>query len=220
MNAKHPHTGQPVVTWGSALSEAKAVTILVHGRNSSPRDIIGLAPALVDGAPELKQVAFLAPAAAGGAWYPYPFRTPTAQNQPYLDSALRRISELVAQVNAAGLPDQKIILAGFSQGACLVLEWAARHARRFGGLVGLSGGLIGSDDEPRQDQGHLAGTPVFLGCSDIDFHIPKLRVETSARLLADLGGEVTLRLYPGMGHLVNADELVFFRNLVQQVLKG
>lgn len=213
-----PHLGQPVIAAGVPLEQAQAVVILVHGRGSSPADILSLAQELMQTAEIARGVTFLAPGAAGGTWYPYPFRVHTTQNEPYLTSALASLGRLVEQIRASGLDPVRIVLAGFSQGACLALEWIARNAQRFGGVAGLSGGLIGADGETRQDRGDLAGTPVFLGCSDVDFHIPKHRVEWSARVLSDLGGQVTMRLYPGMGHLINQDEFEGLRQMVLDVL--
>jgi predicted esterase len=129
---------------------------------------------------------------------------------------LAKVGAVLAEVGAAGLPPERTVLLGFSQGACLALEYGARNARRFGGLVGLSGGVIGPDDAPRNYAGWLAGTPVFLGCSDVDPHIPKERVEFSAEVLRKLGAEVTQRLYRNMAHTVNADEV----RQVQALLEG
>src|SRR5258708_19403995 len=134
---------------------------------------------------------------------------PMERKEPWLFSALAKLASVLSQISAAGLPPEKTMILGFSQGACLSLEFGARHARRYGGLVGLSGGLIGPDDTPRDYPGSLDGTPVFLGCSDMDAHIPAQRVEHSAEVLRRLGGNVTMRLYPGMGHTVNQDELAF-----------
>ena len=183
--------------------------ILVHGRGASADDILTLAPEL-----NRPDFAYLAPQAAGSTWYPYSFLVPTAQNEPYLSSALARLGAVLAHVEAAGLPPQRVMLLGFSQGACLALEYAARHARRYGGLVGLSGGLIGPDGAPRDYAGSLDGTPIFLGCSDVDFHIPKERVIESADVLRRLGGAVDARLYPGMGHTINEDELEAVRQMM------
>ncbi len=124
------------------------------------------------------------------------------------------VDQVVTEVVAAGIPHERLIILGFSQGACLALEYAARNARRYGGAVGLSGGLIGADDEPRHDNGNFAGTPIFLGCSEVDFHIPQYRLEYAAKILADLGGSVTLRLYPNMDHAVNQDEIEYVRGMM------
>jgi predicted esterase len=159
-------------------------------------------------------VAYLAPQAAGNTWYPYSFLVPIAKNEPGLSSALTAVGQVLAHVNEAGIPPKRTILLGFSQGACLALEFAARNAQRYGAVVGLSGGLIGPDGTPRDYQGSLDNTPVFLGCSDVDFHIPKDCVLHSAEVLQQLGGAVTTRFYPNMGHTVNQDELAFVRNML------
>lgn len=207
--ARDPHRNAVVLTAGAALGQADAAMILVHGRGASADDILTLAPEL-----NRPDFAYLAPQAAGSTWYPYSFLVPTAQNEPYLSSALARLGAVLAHVEAAGLPPQRVMLLGFSQGACLALEYAARHARRYGGLVGLSGGLIGPDGAPRDYAGSLDGTPIFLGCSDVDFHIPKERVIESADVLRRLGGAVDARLYPGMGHTINEDELEAVRQMM------
>ena len=197
-----PHQGQPVLTAGEPLDKATAAMLMLHGRGATAEDILALSA-------ELQQpgFAYLAPQAAGYSWYPNSFLAPIESNEPGLSSGLAVIASLLAKLAQAGIPPERTILLGFSQGACLSLEFAARNARRYGGLAGLSGGLIGPDGTPRDYPGSLAGTPVFLGCSDVDFHIPKERVEFSAEVLRKLGGNVTVRLYPRMGHTVNHDEI-------------
>jgi phospholipase/carboxylesterase len=203
-----PHSGQPVLAAGVPLAQARAAMLLVHGRGARARDILALVPEL-----HQPNFAYLAPQAAQNTWYPNPFMTPIAGNEPWLSSALARLSDVLARIAAAGIAPERTILLGFSQGACLATEFAARNARRYGGVVGLSGGLIGPDGTPRDYPGSLAGTPVFLGCSDVDFHIPKERVHHTAVVLGRLGGSVTERLYPNMGHTTNEDELAFVRGL-------
>lgn len=205
----HLHEGQPVLTYGKPLAEASAAMIMIHGRGASAERILGLATEL----PHPDYV-YLAPQAAGYQWYPYPFMQPIASNEPYLTSALGVISNLIAQVNEAGIPTENIALLGFSQGACLSLEFAARNATRYKGVFGLSGGLIGPDGTPRDYPGSFSGTPVFLGCSDVDSHIPLRRVEESAEVMARLGAAVSKRIYPGMGHTVNQDEISFIKGLM------
>ena len=215
MNGPHPHGGEPVLAAGAPLAQASAAMLLVHGRGASAQDILALAG-------EFNQpgVAYLAPQAAGSTWYPYRFLEPTERNEPYLSSALRRLGEVLAEIQAGGVPAERTILLGFSQGACLASEFAARNARRYGGLVALSGGLIGPDGAPRDYPGSLDGTPVFLGCSDVDAHVPAERVRLSGDVLGRLGGQVTLRLYKGMGHEVNHDEIGFVHGLLAQVADG
>lgn len=207
-----PHQGQPLLTAGEALEKARAAMIMIHGRGASAEDILELAA-------ELKQpgFVFLAPQASGHAWYPNSFLAPIASNEPGLSSGLAVIAALLERLAEAGIPAERTMLLGFSQGACLMLEFAARNARRYGGVVGLSGGLIGPDGTPRDYAGSLAGTRVFLGCSDVDPHIPKERVEESAEVLQRLGGDVTARLYPRMGHMVNRDELRFVQGMMERV---
>lgn len=206
---KGPHQGQPVLTTGVALDKATAAMIMIHGRGASAEDILGLSA-------ELPQPNFiyLAPQAAQSEWYPNSFLAPIPSNEPGLSSGLAVIAALLAQVEAAGITAERTMLLGFSQGACLALEFVARHARRYGGVIGLSGGLIGPADTPRNYPGSLAGTPVFLGCSDSDFHIPKQRVEQSAEVLQRMGGDVTMRLYPRMGHTINRDELRIVQSMI------
>jgi phospholipase/carboxylesterase len=206
---QHPHQGQPLLAQGAPLDRARAALIMLHGRGASAQDILALVPEL-----DRPAFAYLAPQAASNAWYPNSFLAPLESNQPYLDSALRRVGEVLAQVAGAGIPPERTMLLGFSQGACLAIEYVARHARRYGGVAGLSGGLIGPDSTPRDYAGSLDGTPVFLGCSDVDFHIPKARVQHTTQVLRGLGAQVTERLYPHMGHTVNQDELDFVRGMV------
>jgi phospholipase/carboxylesterase len=208
-----PHQGQPVRTAGEPFDRAQAALLMVHGRGASAEDILTLAD-------ELKQTgfAYFAPQAAGNTWYPSRFLVPLAENEPWLSSALAFVGDVFAEIVRAGIPPERVMLLGFSQGACLTLEFAARNAQRYGGIVGLSGALIGPDDTPRDYQGSLAGTPVFLGCSDVDFHVPKERVDQTAEVLRKLGGEVTERLYPNMDHSVNQDELEFVRGMMQSLL--
>jgi predicted esterase len=207
-----PHQDQPVLAAGAPLYQARAAMILIHGRGATAESILDLAAAV-----DRPGFAYLAPQAAGNTWYPNSFLAPIPSNEPGLSSGLAVIAGLLAHVAAAGLPPEHTILLGFSQGACLTLEYVARHARRYGGVAGLSGGLIGPDGTPRDYAGSLAGTPIFLGCSDVDFHIPRERVEESAVVLRRLGGDVTMRLYPNMGHTVNADELAAVRALMTGV---
>ena len=197
-----PHAGQPVQNWGPALADARLVVLLVHGRGDSAAGILELADHF-----DLPDVAWLAPQAAGHAWYPASFLAPMAQNQPGIDSGLRVLGGLVQRAGAEGLPHDRVVLMGFSQGACLAQEFAARHARRYAAVIGLSGGLIGPPGTPRDYPGSFDGTPVFLGCSDIDRHIPVERVHESAEVFRRMGAAVDERIYPRMGHTVNRDEL-------------
>lgn len=204
-----PHAGQPILRLGPQPADARLSVILVHGRGGSAQDMLGLAHEIGG-----DDVAWLAPQAAGQTWYPYSFLSPIAQNQPHLDSALVVLGRLVESLKAQGVAAERVVLLGFSQGACLSLEFAARQARRYAGVVGLSGGLIGPDGTPRTYPGTLDGTLVFLGCSDRDPHIPLARVRESATVLTRLGGTVDERVYPGMGHTINEDEIEAVRRLL------
>ena len=210
-----PHRGQPVRAAGQSLDRARAAMLMVHGRGAQAEDILSLANEFAQ--PEF---AYLAPQAAGNTWYPNRFLAPMETNEPWLSSALEFVGNVLEQITAAGIPHERTILLGFSQGACLALEFSARNARRYGGVVGLSGGLIGPEGTPREYAGSLAGTPVFLGCSDVDFHIPKERVEETAEVLRGLGAEVTKRLYPNMDHTVNQDEIDVVRGMMQKVVSS
>lgn len=196
------HQDQPVRANGAPLDRARAAVIMLHGRGASAEDILSLAAAL----PGL-DVAYLAPQAAGHTWYPNRFIAPAASNEPHLSSALATIDGLVRDLATRGVPGERVALLGFSQGACLALEYVARHPRRYGGVIALSGALIENGDQPRTYAGALDGTPVFLGCSDVDAHIPIARVQRSDEVLRGLGAEVMTRIYPSMGHTVNQDEI-------------
>lgn len=201
--ASNPHAGQPVLTAGAPLENAAGAVIMLHGRGASAEDILSLTAYL-----DSPGLAYLAPQAAGHTWYPYSFLSPLAENEPGLSSALGVIDALVSElIDAQGMPAERIALLGFSQGACLAVEYAARHPRRYGALIGFSGGVIGPPEHPFAYAGDLQATPVFLGCSDIDPHIPLARVEQTAALLSGLGAAVDKRIYPGMAHTIIPDEI-------------
>ncbi len=207
-----PHQGQPLAMAGRPLREAAAAMVMVHGRGATAESILELASEL-----RHPEFAYLAPQAAGYTWYPYSFLAPMQQNEPWLSSALARLAEVLAFLKAEGIPPERTILLGFSQGACLTLELAARSARRYGGIAGLSGGLIGPPGTPRTYEGSFAGTPAFLGCSDRDPHIPRERVDETAEVLRRMDAEVTERIYPALGHTVNEDELEQVRRMMAGV---
>jgi len=207
-----PHQGQPLLVAGESLEKARTAMIMVHGRGASAQDILGLSVDL-----KHSGYIYLAPQAAEYSWYPNSFLAPVASNEPGLTSGLAVIASILDQLAGAGIPAERTILLGFSQGACLSLEFVARNARRYGGVAGLSGALIGPDDTPRNYPGSLAETQVFLGCSDVDFHIPKERVLQSAEVLQRMGGDVTTRLYPRMGHTVNRDEIRFVQGMMKEL---
>ncbi len=207
-----PHQGQRVVVTGAPLARAKGAVVMVHGRGAGPEGILSMVPTLAR--PEF---AYLAPRAGGNTWYPDRFLAPIPRNEPGISSGMQAIADVLEHVEEEGIPMERTVLLGFSQGACLSVEYAARNARRYGGVATLSGALIGPDGTPRDYAGSLDGTPVFLGCSDVDFHIPRERVEESARIIADLGGDVTLRLYPGMSHIVNEEEIAHVQAMLDRV---
>jgi phospholipase/carboxylesterase len=197
-------------TAGAPLARARAAAVLVHGRGGSADDML-----LFGDEFGLDDVAYVAPQAANNTWYPYSFLAPLRQNEPYLTQALARIEAAFAHLAREGFASERVALIGFSQGGCLALEYAARNAKRYGAVAGLSAGLIGPEGTPRTYAGSLADTPVFLGCSDVDGHIPLERVHESRDVFTALGGQVTERIYPGMGHTVNADEVAHVTAMLQ-----
>ena len=207
-----PHAASPVLFAGEPLESARLALLLVHGRGATAESILELGEEVAgDG------TALIAPQAADNTWYPLSFLAPVELNQPDLDSALRKLEATLAAIVDAGIPASQIVLIGFSQGACLASEFVTRHPRRYGGLAALSGGVIGPPGAERHDQGSVEGMPVFLGCSDVDPHVPKERVEQSAEIFRRLGGEVTLKLYPGMPHTVNSSEIDAVRRMVSSL---
>ncbi len=209
-----PHAGQPIRSAGIPAGDARAAILALHGRGARAEDILSLTEQL-----NLPSFVVVAPQAANHTWYPNRFLAPLSSNEPWLSSALALVERALGRIAAAGIPPERTLLLGFSQGACLALEFAARHARRYGGLVGLSGALIGPEDTPRSYPGSLSGTPVFLGCSDVDPHVPKECISQAAEVLRSLGGEVTERLYPGMAHTVNQDEIEFVQRIARKLVK-
>jgi phospholipase/carboxylesterase len=209
------HLTNAVSTAGRPLGLASTAMIMLHGRGATAADILTIAQAL-----ERPQVAYLAPQADGNAWYPYGFMAPIEQNEPWLTSALATVDRLVETVVESGIGADRLALLGFSQGGCLALEYAARHPRRYGALIALSGGLIGPEGQSLDHPGSLEGTPVFLGCSDVDPHIPARRVLESAQALEAQDAKVGVKLYRGMGHEVNEDELERVRALIDSIPGG
>lgn len=213
MTAEHPHGGQGVATLGPDPSEASSAMILIHGRGADARSILELGRIL-----RTEDMVCVAPQAANFTWYPHSFVAPLAKNQPWLDSALRMLGERVAELEEAGISRDRIVLAGFSQGACLASEFTARNPGRWGGLLVFSGGLIGPLGMDVRKEGDLSGTPVFMGCSDRDPHIPLERFEETGEALKAMGAQVDLRVYPGMGHTIIEDELEAATRLVTAAL--
>src|SRR3982751_3826455 len=207
-----PHAGQRVLHAGAPLDTARAAMIMIHGRNAGPENILELSDVF-----DRPKFAYLAPAAAGGTWYPNSFMAPRELNEPGISSGLAVIESLVGTIIRRGFAAERIMLLGFSQGACLTSEFSIRHPRRYGGVMALSGGLIGPPGTTWDDvTTSLEGTPVFLGCSDVDPHIPAERVRESEAVFRRLGAAVTRKLYPGMGHTVSGDEI----EIVQRVMDG
>lgn len=212
-----PHHLAPVVS-GVPLDEARYALVLVHGRGGSASGMLPIARAA-----RATDAALVAPAAAGSSWYPQRFLAPVAQNEPWLSSALLALDRAVSMARDAGIPDERIVLVGFSQGACLSLEYAARAAGRgaqFGGVVAMAGALIGDPDVVRNDHGSLHGTPVVLACGDADAHIPEFLVRRSAEVFVELGATVDLRIYPGLGHDITGDQIDALATLVEAVRGG
>ncbi len=183
---------------------------MLHGRGATADSILTLASAL-----DVPDFAYLAPQAGGNSWWPQSFLAPIPSNEPGISSGMQAVQDVLTRILVGGIPYERVVLLGFSQGACLATEFGARNARRYGGIVGLSGGLIGPDGTPRDYAGSLEETPVFLGCSDVDPHIPAARVRLSAEVLRQLGGDVSMRLFPGMGHTVNEDEVAAVRKIME-----
>lgn len=208
-----PHFGQEIQGVGKSLGEGKAAMIMVHGRGAAPANILELADHLPH--PDLT---YLAPAAANHTWYPYSFLAPIPQNEPGISSGIFTIKNLVDKVKAEGIPSEKIFFLGFSQGACLTSEFLARNPDTYGGALIYSGGVIGPEDTPRNYEGSLKGTPIFLGCSDVDAHVPKWRVDESAEIFEKMEADVTKRIYPGMPHTIIEDEILFGKEMIEKRL--
>jgi phospholipase/carboxylesterase len=208
-----PHGAQPILTEGPAPEKAVATLVLIHGRGDSAEGILSLYENL-----GLDDIAAVAPQAYGHTWYPHSFLAPLEANQPFLDSAIKKIDSIINNLISRGVPSERIALLGFSQGACLTTEYLARHPRRYGAAMGLTGGLIGPPGTPRNYPGSLAGTPIFLGTSDPDPHVPVERVQETETVLTRMGAKVELRRYPGMPHTVNEDELDACRDLLHDLI--
>ncbi len=208
-----PHAGQPIEVTGRPLGEGRAVMIMIHGRDAAPVNILQLVDSLSH--PEFT---YMAPAAANNTWYPYSFMAEKEQNEPGISSGLAVIDGVVTDVVNSGIPKDRIILLGFSQGACLTAEYAVEHADRFGSVIVYSGSLIGPPGTTWPYGGSFDGTPIFMGCSDVDSHVPRERVEEGAAVFERMGAVVTKRFYPSMGHLVNDDEMAFTQDLMRELL--
>jgi phospholipase/carboxylesterase len=209
-----PHHDQPILFSGSKPEDAKGAIIMAHGRGATAESILSLADEL----PHNGKLTIAGPQAAGNSWYPNSFVAPRKSNEPYLSSALKFIGDIVGVLFLRGIKYENIILLGFSQGACLITEYAAQNARRYGGIVTLSGGLIGETLDEDSYTGNFSDTPVFLGCSDIDPHIPLKRVNETEGILEKHGAKITKKIYPGMGHTITRDELKYISLIIQRVL--
>jgi phospholipase/carboxylesterase len=204
-----PHRDQPVVTLGAGLSQAVAAVILLHGRGASAEDILGLATEMYD-----ERFAYLAPQAAGNAWYPYSFMEPIEKNEPWLSSALAKVGTIVQQAVAAGLSHDRIFVCGFSQGAALSTEFVARNPARYGGLIAFTGGLIGPPGADLHHDGDLGGMPALFTSGDPDPHVPWSRVLESAKQFTAMGAAVKTQRYPGRPHTVLPQEIKSARDLI------
>ncbi|MEM9952527.1 MAG: dienelactone hydrolase family protein [Chloroflexota bacterium] len=214
MTAQQIHETQPLLQTGTPLEDAKVAMIMIHGRGDSARGILGLSASFA----ETEGVAFIAPNASGQTWYPNRFIAPREANEPHLSSALNTLNGVLETVADVGIPPEKTVILGFSQGACLATEVAARNPKTYGGVVALSGGLIGAEGELKGYEGSLDGTPVFLGCSDVDFHIPVERVHETRDIMTKLGATVDERIYEGMGHTINQDEIDAVNTMLKNLL--
>ncbi|MCF2502352.1 dienelactone hydrolase family protein [Dyadobacter sp. CY107] len=197
----YTHSKQ-IIKDGVAIGEAKKAIVMLHGRGGSAEDIISLKRVL-----NISDMAIYAPKATNNSWYPYSFMAPVAQNQPALDSALALIGQLVADIEADGIAAENIYFAGFSQGACLTLEYTARNAKRYGGIIAFTGGLVGEEMTEESYQGDFAGTPVLIATGDPDPHVPVSRVKESIAILERMNAFVTFAIYPGRQHTISSQEI-------------
>lgn len=207
-----PHANGRVLHLGSDVREASLAVVLLHGRGGSAEDILGLASAF-----DLPGIAYFAPQAAGHTWYPLSFMAPREANEPYLSSALAKVDAVIRSIEQAGLERNRIVVAGFSQGACLATEFVASHPARYGGLIAFTGGLIGAPGTLKSGPvtgTELAGTPALLSSGDPDPHVPWQRVEESAAILRSMGAAVTTKRYPGRPHTITPEELAAARSLL------
>ncbi|MBL8091879.1 MAG: dienelactone hydrolase family protein [Anaerolineales bacterium] len=208
-----PHENQPVYSAGKKLDETTAAMILIHGRGANAEDILSLSAHLTH-----PGLVYLAPQAEAYTWYPNRFIFPVEKNEPHLSSALGVIDKIIKHVEENNIPSEKIFIGGFSQGACLASEYVIRNPKKYGGLFVFSGGYIGALNQNREPQGDLQNTPVFIGCSDIDPHIPLQRVQETTKLLQAMNADVTERIYPNMGHTINEEEIELAREIMQKSL--
>ncbi len=200
-----------VITAGAGITSANKALIMLHGRGATAQNILSLADYL-----DVHDFALIAPQATNNTWYPYSFLAPPMQNEPWLSSALNIVKETINDLLHEGIANENIYLLGFSQGACLTVEFAARNATKYGGLIAFTGGLIGDKIYKENYAGNFAGTPVFIGSSNPDVHVPVERVYATANILKDMGATVTEKIYNNMGHTINEEELLY----AKAILKG
>ncbi|WP_435184859.1 alpha/beta hydrolase [Halobellus sp. EA9] len=212
MSGSDPHADQPIRTAGVAPEEADAAVVLVHGRGARADGMLQFAQEFAR-----EGVHYVAPQAQRGTWYPNRFVAPIEQNQPHLDSALAHVGRAVDEARSGGLPPEKVVLVGFSQGACLVSDFVARDPERYGGLVLLSGGLIGEEGTDFDYAGDVDGMPFFLGVSDDDPHIPMSRAEATVEVFERLGADVRFDRYHGRGHGIFEEEIEYLGDLLSEV---
>jgi phospholipase/carboxylesterase len=212
LNINHtidPHDGQSIIYAGADIEHAESAMIVLHGRGATAESMVGLVSEIY-----AENMVYVIPQAKNFAWYPYRFTEKRAVNEPGISSGLSLIQSIVNALNEKGIQQERIFFLGFSQGACLVADFIARYPAKYGGLFVLSGGLIGYQIDQNEYEGDLMQTPVFLGCSDVDFHIPEQRVHESARIFEHLNADVTKKIYPNMGHTINRDEINFVRKVI------
>jgi predicted esterase len=220
---RDPHRDQPILLGGAPLTEASGALVLLHGRGGSAQEMLTLARELCSDSPASPPsgpLAFLVPEAAGRLWYPFSLLEKIERNRPALNSALALVKRVMEKIAAANIPPERVVLLGFSQGASVALEFAARNPRRYGAIVALSGALLGPEGTPRDYEGSLAGTPLFLGHGDADPNLPKRRVDETATVFERLGAVVTKKTYAGLGHAMNADEIAVARGMIEELQVG
>lgn len=205
------HSFENTVYAGADLLTASHAMIFVQGRGDASDKMLLLSKQIVND----PGMALIFPRATNNTWYPKSFLAPTAENQPWLDSALENLGKIVAHIKSFGIGEESIFLFGFSQGACLAFEYACRNATKYAGVMVLSGGLIGPVIDKSNYNGDFGGTEIFMGCSDTDFHIPLPRLHESKAVAAEMGAHVGLRIYPGMDHTIIEDELQKVRSMIQ-----
>lgn len=210
---KGPHQDSRNYDQGAPLSRAEAAMIMVHGRGATAQGILQLAAEFAQ--PDFH---YVAPQAKNNTWYPWSFLEPQTKNEPGISSGLQVLNDILESVKDHGIPQEKIFLFGFSQGACLASEFLARHPQKMGGLIALSGGLIGPSISLEDYKGSVEGTPVFIACSDFDSHVPQSRIDETEAVFEKLKGDVNKQIYAGMGHRIIEEEIRVIRGMMAKVL--